>query len=278
MLRHTGSVLRAGLVGSAVVVLLLAALWGFQRRLIYFPSGAAVPAAADVIAGARDVELSTSDGLTLAAWYVPAGRPDRGMTVLVAPGNGGDRAGRAPLAQALAGSGLAVLLVDYRGYGGNPGHPSEEGLARDIRAARSFLLDEIGIRPDRLLYYGESLGAAVVTELATQHPPAGMILRSPFTSLPSAGQVHYPYVPLRALLRDRYPVVEKVGQLNVPITVVYGTADSIVPPSQSRDVAAAAPVLRRAVAVNGADHNDRVLLDGAALIGAVVDLADRAGP
>lgn len=277
MLRHTGGVLRAALIASAVVVLLLAAVWGFQRRLIYVPSRAPVPSAADVLTDARDVVLSTSDGLQLGAWFVPAGKPDRGMAVLVAPGNAGDRSGRAPLAHALADKGLAVLLFDYRGYGGNPGSPSEERLARDVRAARSFLVDDIGIRPDRLLYYGESLGAAVVTELATEHPPAGMVLRSPFTDLASAGQVHYPYLPVRALLWDRYPVARQLAQIKVPVSVVYGTADSVIPPSQSRDVAAAAPVLRQVVRVKGADHNDLVLFDGDALVEAVVELADHVG-
>jgi len=278
MLGHTGEVLRVALGLSAVVVLLLAAVWGFQRRLIYFPSDAPVPPAPEVIAGGRDVVLSTGDGLELGAWYVPAGKPDRHMAVLVAPGNAGDRAGRAPLAEALANQGLSVLLLDYRGYGGNPGRPSEEGLASDVRAARSFLIDDIGIRPDRLLYYGESLGAAVVTELATQHPPAGMLLRSPFTSLAAAGQVHYPYLPVRALLWDSYPVARQIEEVTAPVSVVYGTTDSVIPPSQSRAVAAAAPVLRQVVPIRGADHNDLVLFAGKALVDAVVDLADHAAP
>jgi alpha-beta hydrolase superfamily lysophospholipase len=84
------------------------------------------------------------------------------------------------LARALARAGLAVLLFDYRGYGGNPGRPSEQGLACDVRAARRFLVEEAEVAPARLLYYGESLGAAVVTERATEHPPAGLVLRSPF--------------------------------------------------------------------------------------------------
>jgi pimeloyl-ACP methyl ester carboxylesterase len=195
--------------------------------------------------------------------------------VLVANGNGGHRGLRAPLAAALAGRGLAVLLFDYRGYGGNPGSPSEEGLARDVRAARAHLLEEAGVPPDRLLYLGESLGAAVVTELATEHPPAALVLRSPFVDLAAVGAAHYPFLPVRALLRDRYPVAERVAAIRVPTTVVLGGADSIVPPAQSRAVAAAAAGLHRLVEVPGADHNDRVLLDGDALVDAVVELAGR---
>ena len=100
-----------------------------------------------------------------------------------------------------------MLLFDYRGYGGNPGSPSERGLARDVRAAHRFLVCDAGqYRATRLLYYGESLGAAVVVELATEHPPAGLVLRWPFVDLAAAGHVHYPFLPVRTLLRDRFPL------------------------------------------------------------------------
>ena len=265
---------RAGAVVAVVLVVLSGLLWGLQRRLVYFPDDGPVPAAAAVLPGARDVVLETADGLRLGAWFVP-GRDTGAPAVLVANGNGGHRGLRAPLAAALAARGLAVLLFDYRGYGGNPGSPSEEGLARDVRAARASLLEEAGVPPDRLLYLGESLGAAVVTELATEHPPAGLVLRSPFVDLAAVGAEHYPFLPVRALLRDRYPVAERVATIRVPTTVVLGDADSIVPPAQSRAVAAAAAGLHRLVEVPGADHNDRVLLDGDALVDAVVDLAGR---
>ena len=266
--------LRGLVVVGVVLVVLSGLLWGLQRRLVYFPDDGPVPAAAAVLPGARDVVLETSDGLRLGAWFVP-GRDPGAPAVLVANGNGGHRGLRAPLAAALAGRGLAVLLFDYRGYGGNPGSPSEQGLARDVRAARAHLLEEAGVPPDRLLYLGESLGAAVVTELATEHPPAALVLRSPFVDLAAVGAEHYPFLPVRALLRDRYPVAERVATIRVPTTVVLGGADSIVPPAQSRAVAAAAAGLHRLVEVPGADHNDRVLLDGDALVDAVVELAGR---
>jgi fermentation-respiration switch protein FrsA (DUF1100 family) len=257
-----------------VLVLLFAVLvgllWSVQRQLIYLPGGMPGPAAAQ-LPEARDVVLPTEDGLELGAWYLP-GEADDAPAVLVANGNGGHRGLRAPLARRLGEAGLAVLLFDYRGYGGNSGSPSERGLALDVRAARSFLLDA-GVPADRLVYFGESLGAAVVTELATEHPPAGLVLRSPFVDLASVGAVHYPFLPVRALLRDRYPVAELLAEVRVPTTVVYGSRDSIVPPSQSRAVAEAAAQLHELVEVPGADHNDLVLLDGDAVVSAVVELA-----
>ncbi len=258
----------------ATAILLLVVLWALQRQLIYLPSPGPVPAAGQVLDRGRDVALQTSDGLRLGAWYVPARR--RGAaTVLVANGNGGDRSLRAPLALALSRHGLGVLLFDYRGYGGNPGSPSQEGLELDVRAARDYLVEQAGVPPDRLLYLGESLGSAVVTELATEHPPAGLVLRSPFVDLASVGRVHYPYLPVGLLLRDRFPLAHNLRRVRVPVVVVYGTADEIVPSGQSREVAEAAPNLVRAVAVEGAGHNDLELLNGRALVDAVVDLAHR---
>jgi fermentation-respiration switch protein FrsA (DUF1100 family) len=252
----------------AVVLLVVTLAYLFQRSLVFLPSDGPVPSAGDVLPGARDVTLTTSDGLELGAWFVPALGTERG-TVLVAPGNAGDRSLRAPLAAALRERGLSVLLFDYRGFGGNPGDPTEEGLALDVRAAREYLLED----RDRLIYFGESLGAGVVTELATEHPPAGLVLRSPFTELSAVAQEHYPFLPTKLLLKDRFPVVENVARIGVPTTVVYGSADSIVPAEQSRAVAdaAAGPVER--VEVRDADHNDAVLLDGPQVIDAVAELA-----
>lgn len=229
-----------------------------------------MPAAAEVFPGARDVRLTTADGLTLGAWFVPATGPDLGFTVLVANGNGGNRTHRASLAEALRAEGLSVLLFDYRGYGGNPGDPTEDGLALDVRAARDYLVERTS--QDRLIYFGESLGGGVVAELAVEHPPAGLLLRSPYTELADTAAEHYPFLPVRLLLKDRFPVVEHVRRIRVPTVVIYGTSDSIVPPEQSRAVADAAAGPVTVVELRDADHNDPVLATGDRVVGAVVDL------
>lgn len=247
-----------------VAVVLIGLLWVFQRRLIYLPDSGPVPGAGTVLPGGRDVTLTTSDGLALGAWYFPG---TRGVTVLVAGGNAGNRSSRAPLAAALVRAGFPVLLMDYRGYGGNPGSPSEEGLVRDVRAARAFL-------PGKVIYFGESLGAAVVTALAVERPPSALLLRSPFTDLADAGRHAYPFLPVRLLLRDRFPLAEQLASVRVPTTIVYGSRDTMVPPELSRTVAASAGGPVTLVEVPGADHNDQVLLDGAALVAAVVKLAE----
>lgn len=258
------------LLGGAVVAM----LWALQRQLIYFPDNAPVPPAGNVLAGSRDVTLRTADGLELGAWYVPAADPvDTGMAVLVAPGNGGNRAGRAGFADELSRRGLAVLLMDYRGYGGNPGSPSEDGLALDADAAVEALT-ELGYPPRRTIYFGESLGTAVVAALHVRHPPAGVVLRSPFTELADVGAHHYPWLPVRALLRDRFPVVQHLASSNVPTTVIYGDRDSVVPPPLSAAVADQALTLAERVVIADADHNDPVMF-GAQVADAVARLANR---
>ncbi|QSE80963.1 alpha/beta hydrolase [Rhodococcus koreensis] len=268
--------IRVVLIAAAVMALLIAAAWVLQRKLIYYPDTTPVPPAGRLIAGAEDVTLTTSDGLELGAWYVPPAVGEPRMTVLVAAGNAGNRADRALLASDLAAAGFATLLFDYRGYGGNPGQPSEEGLALDVRAARRHLVDERRVPPGRLLYFGESLGTGVVTELATEHPPAGLLLRSPFADLAAVGRAHYPFLPVRLLLRDRFPVAEFVARIDVPVTVVYGTADTIVPPEQSARVAEAALGDVDTVVLSGAGHNDDMMFGGPEIVRATAELAARA--
>jgi pimeloyl-ACP methyl ester carboxylesterase len=247
-------------------------LWALQRQLIFFPDSTPVPPAPEAIPGASDVTLHTADGLELGAWFVPAdASTDVGMAVLVAPGNGANRLGRAELAEELARRGLAVLLMDYRGYGGNPGSPSEDGLAADADAAVESLAD-LGYPPTRTVYFGESLGSGVVAALQARHPPAGVVLRSPFTELADVGAHHYPWLPVRLLLRDRFPVVSHLAASDVPVTVIYGDRDSVVPTALSARVADRAPALVERVVLEGADHNDPVMF-GSRVAAAVARLA-----
>lgn len=253
-----------GTIVTLVVTGLLGSVWSQQRRLIYFPSGGPITPAATVLPGARDVVLHTADGLDLGAWYLP-GSGD--AAVLVLPGNGGDRSMRAPLAAGLHRMGLSVLLVDYRGYGGNPGKPTEEGLATDARAAHDWLTGqpEVG----RIVYLGESLGAAVAVALAVERPPAALILRSPFTSLADVAGEHYPWLPVGRLLMDRYPSLQRIPELQAPLLVIAGDDDDIVPWALSRRLYEAAPEPKEFLTVRGAGHNDPALSDGPEMMSTV---------
>ena len=245
----------------AAAVLVVAGLWTFQRRLIYLPTRQ-VPPIGDVAGGWQEVTFDTADGLTLHGWYVPP-QPEEPV-VVVFNGNAGNRSDRLLLGKGLAGEGFGVVLVDYRGYGGNPGRPTESGLARDARAALRWVQDHASGHP--IAYFGESLGAAVAIELAVTEPPAALILRSPFTSLAAVGAFHYRFLPVRLMLWDEFPSLEQIRKVAVPTLVIAGSSDSIVPIDQSRAIYDAAPHPKRIVVIDGADHNDHPLATGPELI------------
>lgn len=251
----------AVVVGLVVVIGVVVVAWGLQRRLIYFPAGPPPPAE-QVLPGVAEVVVRTADGLELDAWWAEAGP----VAVLLLPGNGGNRAGRAPLVAALRDRGASVLAMDYRGYGGNPGTPSQDGLLTDARAGAAWLDARRDV--DEVVHLGESLGSAVAVGLARERPPAALVLRSPFDSLLSVARTHYGPVP-GWLLRDGYPAEEWIGAVGAPVLVVAGEADEIVPLELSRRLFDAADDPKRLVTVPGAGHNDRALLDGDVFVDAV---------
>jgi fermentation-respiration switch protein FrsA (DUF1100 family) len=256
-------------------VLLL--FWAGQRKLIYYPF-ADVPSPAQAgLPQAQPVTFPTDDGLALNGWLVPASTTAVEGAVIVFNGNAGNRAFRADLGRYFSEHGYSVLLFDYRGYGGNPGVPSEDGLTRDARAARRFLDSRPDIDRRRIVYFGESLGAAVAVGLALEQPPLALVLRSPFTSLADAGRYHYPYLPVRWLLSDRYPSIERIGRVNSPVLVIAGDRDTIVPTDQSRRLFEAAPQPKRLMIVEHTDHNDEELNAGRRMLDGVIEFLKTSG-
>jgi fermentation-respiration switch protein FrsA (DUF1100 family) len=260
-----------------VVVLVLLLFWLMQRQMIYLPSGDVGSPAQAGLASAAAVTFATEDGLTLNGWFVPARAPARGDSLIVFNGNAGNRSYRADIASNLTAAGIDVLLFDYRGYGENPGSPSEEGLAMDARAARRYLESRAGVDPRRISYFGESLGGGVAVRLALEHPPRALVLRSPFTSLIDTGQHHFPYLPVRWLLRDKYASVDVIANVKAPLLVITAAHDSVVPAIQSRSLFDAAREPKRLVTVEGADHNDLELVSGPKVTGAIVQFLDGLG-
>jgi hypothetical protein len=257
----------------ALAVVLVMTVYVAQRRLIYLPGGDLLTPAAAGVPRAETLTFTAADGVDLDAWYVPAEGEPTGA-VLVLPGNAGNRSHRGPLAAALRRNGLATLLVDYRGYGGNAGRPTQDGLLADARAAVAALQQRSGLGDDRLVYFGESLGSGVAAGLTAQRPPAALILRSPFPSLVAVGRQVYPWLPVGALLRDRYPTAEWIAGYDGPTLVVAGDADTLVPLSLSRQLADAAGGPVDVEVVAGAGHNDPALLDGEQMITAITAFLD----
>lgn len=252
-----------------VIAIVFAAL---QRSLMYpaMRSGP-LPAADYRIAGvkASDIEAATADGLTLHGWRIaPAGETaDERPVILFLHGNGGNRVHRLDDVDLLTGAGAEVVLFDYRGYGENAGTPSETGLAADARAMWDVVTGDLGISPGRVVLFGESLGGGVAVRLAAEKceagtPPGGLILRSTFSSMTDAAAYHYPWLPVRLTLLDKYDSRSRIGGVTCPILSLHGDADDIVPPALGRGLFDAAPeesaggVTKRFVILAGAGHND----------------------
>ncbi len=239
------SLLGAALGGLLALGVGGAALYAFQDRLIYFPDAAPPPAPSALgLAGVEVVRLRTADGLDLLAWHAPPPQADAPV-LLYLHGNGGNLVHRAARMRRFRELGFGVLLVQWRGYGGNPGAPDEAGLNEDAQAGLRAL-QAAGVPAARIVPWGESLGTAMAIRLAAEQPEAvgAVILESPFTSMLALAGLHYPLLPASLLLRDRYDSLSRGGAVRVPVLILQGGRDNLVPPRMGRELAAAmaAPV------------------------------------
>ena len=235
-------------------LLLVGAVYVFQRSLIYYPAGGRPEPAAYGVADMAAVSLRTGDGLDLLAWWKP---PADGAAPVLAffHGNAGHIGYRGAKLRPYLDRGWGVLLPAWRGYSGNPGSPSEDGLYADGRAALAFLAAR-GIDGDRVVLYGESLGAAIAIQMATETKVAAVVLEAPFSSVADIGARMFPYLPVRLLARDRFENAAKIAAVGAPVLVLHGEADKTVPVAHGRRVFAAAAEPKSARFVAAAGHND----------------------
>jgi len=242
-------------LGFAVVAYaaLVGGLYLFQRQLLYFPDRARPELFGLEQLGVREAMLQTEDGLSLLSWYLPAqpGRP----VIAYFHGNGGHVGYRAERLLRFAREGFGVLMVEYRGYGGNPGTPSETGFYTDGRAALAFL-DREGVTPNRLMLYGESLGSGVAVALAAERQVAAVILEAPPTSVAEVAQCHFPFVPAARMVTDRYDSLSRIGKVKAPILVLHGERDRVVPIRYGRALLDAAPEPKEGWFAPDAGHED----------------------
>jgi hypothetical protein len=261
---------RAGVRLAALLLVVSAAMLLLERKLIYFPQRNHEVTPRQLGLAFEDLNLTAEDGVRIHAWHLPAREPR--WTVLFAHGNGGNishRLDRALLLQTKLRA--SVLLFDYRGYGRSEGSPDEEGTYRDARAAHRWLVEERRTPLDRLVVFGESLGSAVALDLALGRPCRALVLESPFASVPAMARAVYPFLPLWPFVRTRYDNEAKVPRLRVPLLVLHGDRDEVVPFAQGRSVFEAAPGPKRFHAISGAGHNDTYIVGGDAYWAAVLD-------
>ncbi|WP_133130653.1 alpha/beta hydrolase [Legionella yabuuchiae] len=212
------------LITLAVFGLFLLLTYIWQRSLIYLPIKKAPKLSEFHAEDMQEVQITTADGLSLLSWYKPA-QNDR-PTFLYLHGNAGHIGYRVPLIRDYMNEGYGVFLLEYRGYGGNPGQPTEQGLYEDGRAAINYLLQQ-GVKPSRIVLFGESLGTGVATKIATEQQVCAVILQSPFTSLVELSRYHYPWIVLKPW--DRFESLSRIDAINAPILVAHGKQDHIVP-------------------------------------------------
>ncbi|MCX4094313.1 alpha/beta hydrolase [Nocardia sp. alder85J] len=209
----------------------------------------------------EDLSLTAADGVRLHAWFVRTTAAQPIGHILYAHGNGGNIGDRSPILALLSAAGFDVLTFDYRGYGRSAGRPDEHGLYRDARASRDALLSRPEVDPQRVLYLGKSLGGAVAIELATEFPPAAMILMSTFTTLRDAARSIYPMLP-NPLIPNAFPSLRRIRSIHVPTLVMHGDADELLPIRMGRALFDAAPGPKQWRAYPGGHHNDLVLDPG----------------
>ena len=247
-----------GLVIIAVLAVLSSMRQSIIDRFVYYPM--AYPEGewdAQAEAGAQDVWLTTEDGIRLNAWWFA--KPEGSLVTLFLHGNAGNVTHRIDHAHAIQRAGSAVLVVDYRGYGKSKGHPNEHGLYLDADAAYRELIKR-GYPPARIIVHGESLGCAVAAELASRKPSAGLILESPLASLSKMAGAVLPL--LGPLLAHGFETEKKISGVHVPVLIIHGDADEVVPFGQGQAVFRHANEPKKFWRVPGAHHNDLLYVAG----------------
>ena len=233
----------------------LTALWAFQRDLMYFPDGLprVPPSHYEMLDGVQEIAFTTADGIALVAWYAPA--PPSAATVVMFHGNGGSLRGERYRLKQFKDAGMGVLLLAYRGYSGNAGSPSEQGLYADARAALDWL-EASGVESESIVLYGISLGSGVATKMAAERDFAALVLESPYTSTVDVAAWRFPVVPVSWLMEDRFESLARIGSITEPLLVMHGDRDVVIPQRFGRQLFDAANEPKQGFWPHGLGHND----------------------
>lgn len=241
-----------GALGGYLFIVL--AMFLAQRNLIY-PAAAIAPRLADHnLPGLEAVETDTHPGLTLTHWFHAPSGPDRPLIVFF-HGNGSHLSSAVAKMRPFVDAGFGLLATGYRGYSGNPGKPSEEGLTADARSVIDWAHHQ-GYEADRLVYYGESLGTAVAVKMASERPPAALILEAPPSSVADVAAAHYWYLPVRPLIRDPWDSHAVIATIESPLLILHGENDPVVPIRFGRKLFEAAIEPKEAIWHPTALHTD----------------------
>lgn len=223
----------------------LIGMFAFQRDLMYFPDTTPLqPPAVYGLENTRAVTLETEDKLALNAWYTP---PQEGLPLMVYfHGNAGNLSYRIEKMKAFTQNGMGLLALEYRGYGGNPGQPSERGLYEDAVATLQYALYTLKLPASRIILYGESLGTGVAVQMATSVKVGVVVLEAPYTSAVDRAQELYPWIPVSVLMLDRFESIKKIQNIQAPLLIFHNTQDPVIPVTHGHALYAAAKAPKHA--------------------------------
>jgi fermentation-respiration switch protein FrsA (DUF1100 family) len=223
-----------------------------QRSLEFSPQALGLPY--------QDVTFETEDGKRLHGWYFA--HRQEGPAILFCHGNAGNISHRLDNVSRLLGKGLRVFIFDYRGYGKSEGRPSEKGIYADGLAAYDYLVHRVGISPDEIIPFGRSLGAAVAIEVALKRKVKALIIESAFTSIKDMAKTMLLFLPISPFVPDHYNNLEKVSRVRVPVLVIHGDSDELIPFSMGERLYGAARAPKFFCPIRGAGHNDTYVVGG----------------
>lgn len=236
------------------------------EQFLYYPDKLLVGGPSRQALPFDEAYFPTADGLSLHGWYIPG---SQALTWLWLHGNAGNISHRLDSISLVHHQlGVNVFIFDYRGYGKSNGRPSELGTYRDAMAAYDYLRSRSDVDPDKIIAFGQSLGSAIAIELARQRRLRALILESPFTSVPALFQRLFPLLP-SSLTRIKYDSLSKIGHIKVPLLVIHGETDAVVPHSVGKELFAAANEPKRFYPIPGAGHNDTYLVAGKSYFDAI---------
>lgn len=239
-----------------VYVALVALLYYAQRSVMYFPDKSRPDPVEYGVSDMNVIPVTTEDNLQIEGWF-KAPRDEGKPVIVVFHGNADHHGFRSFKARIFLDAGYGVMLAGYRGYGGNPGSPSEQGLYADARAQITWLLETAGVYEKDIVLYGESLGSGVATQMSTEFPAVkALILETPFNSTVDVAKWRFFFIPVGLLMKDRYESDQKIGDFTAPVFIMHGTNDKIVPYRYGQRLFEAADQPKFFKTFQGGGHNN----------------------
>jgi uncharacterized protein len=248
------TILKWLLIVVVVGYLCAVAVMFFKQRAILFPIPTVARTAPDAagLPQAEEHVLTTADGEQIIIWHVPA-KPGHRVVVYF-PGNGDYLAGSVGRFRTIISDGTGLVALSYRGYAGSSGQPSEQGLLED--AAATYLFAASRYEDGRMIAWGYSLGTGVAVALAAEHPLGGLVLEAPYTSIADVAAAAFPYLPVRILLKDRFPSDQRIARVTAPVLIMHGTRDTTIPIRFGERLFALAHEPKRLVRLSGGAHDN----------------------